>query len=287
MSFRPIGLTQQTPSIYNTTAKAVQSNTNDGEGYRKSAYSPGLASSSKYTFCGFFRVHPGQDVVVFNEGSGTQWSDYRQIFISNLPVNGGTMRIGIQQWDDANAVGSNLFSLSVSDESASQEYYCTSDDQTVHGIVSGDWFSVYVSIDASAVASLVDAHFWIRKVGDTAFNAMKNEILNANGPHLLSWVTQVDMAIDVSQYYDVDFDESEIFFDFDDTALDWSIAANRNLYVEATTGKPRGLGSNGYKLLGTSPRYYFPDGDLTNNKGTEGNFTELGTISNATTSPSD
>ncbi|WP_192246072.1 hypothetical protein [Mesorhizobium silamurunense] len=70
--------------------------------------------------------------------------------------------------------------------------------------------------------------------------------------------------------------------------IDFSVEANRRKFVDAS-GKPVYLGANGEMPTGTAPAVFF-SGDATGfatNKGTGGAFTLTGSLTNATTSPSD
>lgn len=70
--------------------------------------------------------------------------------------------------------------------------------------------------------------------------------------------------------------------------LDFSVESNRRKFIDAT-GKPVDLGSDGSTPTGTAPRIFF-SGDYTDfpvNQGTGGTFTLTGTLTNASTSPSD
>ncbi len=70
--------------------------------------------------------------------------------------------------------------------------------------------------------------------------------------------------------------------------IDFSIEANRRKFINAN-GKPVDLGIDGSIPTGTAPAIFF-SGDSSSfgtNKGTGGNFTAVGSLTNASTSPSD
>lgn len=58
-------------------------------------------------------------------------------------------------------------------------------------------------------------------------------------------------------------------------------------YFFDTNHKPRDIGLDGSLVLGAPPESYFPHGDFTDNKGSGPNWTEVGTVADATTSPTD
>jgi hypothetical protein len=69
--------------------------------------------------------------------------------------------------------------------------------------------------------------------------------------------------------------------------IDFSVAANRRKFSDAS-GKPVNLGSHGEIPTGTSPFYFF-SGDHTSfptNQGTGDTFSLTGTLTDATSSPS-
>lgn len=82
-------------------------------------------------------------------------------------------------------------------------------------------------------------------------------------------------------------DMAEFWFE-DDLFTDFSVEANRRKYIDAS-GKPVSLGSNGSAPNGTSPLIFQSGSTATwhTNKGTGGGLTENGTLTTATTSPSD
>jgi len=84
-----------------------------------------------------------------------------------------------------------------------------------------------------------------------------------------------------------DGDIADLYFD-QGTFLDLSVEANRRLFIDPNKN-PVDLGEAGQFPTGSSPIIYFsgPIGSWETNKGTGGGFTETGTITEATTSPSD
>ncbi len=70
--------------------------------------------------------------------------------------------------------------------------------------------------------------------------------------------------------------------------IDFSVEANRRKFIDAD-GKPVYLGANGELPTGTSPAVFFSGDSSTfaTNKGTGGTFTLTGSLTNASSSPSD
>lgn len=77
---------------------------------------------------------------------------------------------------------------------------------------------------------------------------------------------------------------SELFFH--NTYLDLSVEANRRKFIGAD-GRPVDLGADGSTPLGVQPLLYVPNGDPSTNAGSGGNFTITGSLTSASTSPSD
>lgn len=89
----------------------------------------------------------------------------------------------------------------------------------------------------------------------------------------------------ISSYYHGDV--SELWFD-PSTYIDFSVESNRRKFI-TSIGNPVNVGSSGQNPTGSSP-YIFLSGDTATwhtNKGTGGGFTENGTLTTASTSPSD
>jgi len=78
---------------------------------------------------------------------------------------------------------------------------------------------------------------------------------------------------DISQYW------------CDDSYIDFSSAANVAKFYAA--GKPIYLGANGELPTGGQPLHFNPNGDMTNNLGSQANWIEVGTVPDAPTSPTD
>jgi len=78
------------------------------------------------------------------------------------------------------------------------------------------------------------------------------------------------------------------FWMFPGVYIDFSIEANRRRF-RTSGGKPKDLGSDGSIPTGSSPLLYFSGATAAwhTNKGTGGGFTEIGALTDATTSPSD
>lgn len=82
-------------------------------------------------------------------------------------------------------------------------------------------------------------------------------------------------------------DAAEIWMDLT-TKIDFAVEANRRLFIDPG-GKPVFLGENGELPTGSSPDVYLkgPAASWGTNYGTGGNFTVVGTFTDASTSPSD
>lgn len=89
-----------------------------------------------------------------------------------------------------------------------------------------------------------------------------------------------------------EFDGDMAEFWFSTTRLDFSVEANRRKFVSAT-GKPVDVGVDGSTPTGSAPEIYLSvrpgdaAADFVTNRGTGNNFTQNGTLTLASTSPSD
>ena len=78
---------------------------------------------------------------------------------------------------------------------------------------------------------------------------------------------------------------SQVWMDFGNY-YDLSSSANRDLFYNSATGKPVDLGADGSNP-GTTPIIYTDNGDLSDNKGSGGNFTTTGALTACSSNPSD
>jgi len=69
--------------------------------------------------------------------------------------------------------------------------------------------------------------------------------------------------------------------------IDLSVDANWEKFFNLSTLRPVYLGDTGELPTGTAAEGYFPDGDMTSNLGTGGNWVKTGTISVSSLSPTD
>lgn len=274
MVFLPMGsLLGVPPASYTATAKAFNTYSPDFHRYYRSNMWPS-DNGSLFTFAAFFRL-PDQ---------ATYWNN--RIFLGGLS---NYLTLFFRQWDNFTNAGSqtNRF-LSYIKDISGDGWAAFQLDNPTHGINMDDWFAFMLSIDYSGAVPVVET--WVHKKGDaTAINVGGGLELDADaGPIVFEWDdTSVVTSVGSHPSYLGDhgnYDVCEIYIT--NEAVDWSDEANRLKFVDAD-GKPVGLGSDGSDLTGTQPKHYAPDGDLTNNLGTESNWSENGTIPNADTSPSD
>ena len=250
---------------YTTTGKAIEGYLPSYERY----YRPELwqgDNGSKLTYAAFMRAP-------------TQTFQFNATFFRDA-----NFWFYLRRWNTSQ----NGFLLYIQDAAGDQwvgETLFTAD----HGIIPGDWFAFMMSVDYSAVGNPT-VQIWVQKTGESVATDINNGPLWAAdaGPLTFSFDDNTTVAsvgahpIETGNYCNIDV--SEIYIT--NEAVDWSVEANRLKYVDSS-GKPVGLGANGSDLTGTQPKHYAPDGDLSNNLGSESNWTEYGTISNSSTSPTD
>lgn len=194
-----------------------------------------------------------------------------------------------KNWDNYIDLGSgtNRFSIYTKNESGDGKAEITYGNET-HGLNPDDWFAFMYSIDYSGATPVVEC--WVQKKGESTAYSISGaiDLGEDTGPITFAWDdTTVLTAVGHHASYQGDqgeYDISEIFIT--NEAVDWSDPAVRAKFVNSV-GKPVGCGTNGSDLTGTQPKHYAPDGDLSNNVGTESNWTANGTIVDSATSPSD
>lgn len=254
---------------YVTTAKLIEANTNS-EGYTKS--NGCCADSDQFTFAAFMRLPVG---------GGLQ--DYRFLYGSN-----GTVDMRWRKWYGVNNANDNTFGIDFYD-SGFTGFAFGPEGYGSHGLVDGDWFAFMLSIDYSGSGVPPNIQMWVHKTGaGSAINIGDSPqyLFDDNGPVTmeLNQFTALGKGPVWSASQMRDFEICEIFMD--SSYVDWSDANERAKFVDSN-GKPVGLGGDGSALTGSQPDVYAPDGDLSNNLGSYGNWTEVGTIGDASTSPSD
>lgn len=253
---------------YVTTAKDIQGEAADYQSYDKTPMFLG-ADGDYCTFACFLRV---PHITSNTEG----------FIYGNSVVNFYTRNWGY------GAPNLNEFVIRLYD-TGYDGYLGITQNRTVHGIDVGDWFAFMVSADLSGSAG--DVQVYIQKVGESAasdisvISPLEDDPLTGgmgfsseDTPAVVNsnpWFLAQSLDSDLCEFY------------FTDEQVDWSDQNVRDLFIDAN-GKPVGLGAGGINLTGTAAKIYAPDGDLSNNQGTAGNFSEEnGPIINASTSPTD
>jgi len=143
------------------------------------------------------------------------------------------------------------------------------------------WFSMLAAWDNNIVINKI-RHLYINDVSDIAF-------IGGSDDAFLVDYTQTNWGVGarVGGVSRMNGCLSEVYF-APGQLLDFSITANRRKFIDAA-GKPVPLGSNGSNPTGTAPAIYLNNSaaGFQFNKGTGGNFTTVGTLTNCATSPSD
>ena len=142
-------------------------------------------------------------------------------------------------------------------------------------LASTNWTHVLISVD---MADSGKRHMYINDTQQTTgvFSTYTNALLNGSSQ---------DFA--VSPTFVAAFDIADLYIDMG-TYTDFSVLSNRRRFISSSL-KPVDLGSDGSLPTGGSPEIYLSGdtGSWHTNKGTIGGFTESGTITTASTSPSD
>lgn len=265
-----------TPSgipMYSTTAKAIEGEFPDYQSYDKNEMFAG-EDNSYFTFAAFMLIPH-------------QTANYEGLIFTNS----GTISLYTRYWGTTPGSGNpdeNAFSIWLQNSSY-DGYNAVTKGVDDHGINTGEWFALMISADLSGVSANVQVY--IQKVGSsvaTDITPVAPWIFDDTCPCNIYYSDTSSLTcLNSHPYFGPQSLDSEVCeFYLTNEYLDWSIQANRDKYIDSN-GKPVGLGVDGSDLTGTAPKFYFPDGDGTNNRGTAGNFVEIGTIANALTSPTD
>jgi hypothetical protein len=140
----------------------------------------------------------------------------------------------------------------------------------------GGWIHVIFAWDLSTP----ETHLWINDSNDEdtgSTTETSSETVD---------YTQSDYSIGASTTGGQDMNACLSEFWFDNVFIDISTESERRKFIDAS-GKPVDLGSDGSTPNGASPLIYSPDGDISTNAGTGGNFSATGTPGACSDSPSD
>lgn len=151
-------------------------------------------------------------------------------------------------------------------------------------LASSTWLHFLISWDLS----ITTAHLYVNDSSDLTSSTLTNDTINYTGG-TSEWWFAVNSGGFPATLINGCF--AEMYF-APNQYLDFSIESNRRKFISAS-GKPMFLGTNGLLPTGTSPLIYFhlDNGEATanfaTNRGTGGDFSITGTLSTASTSPSD
>lgn len=267
---------------YLVTAKAVNWNTPNFQGYRRDEFWTG-GNSQQLTVAGYFR---------FVGGHSTQQAH----FLSN----GDDIFFSFFNWAGGSSQGAFNIFIGTPDAPSGDAYVCVTAGVDQHGIAVGDWFAFMFSVDVSG-GSDPTRTCWVHKVGDSS----STDLLIPPSPleSYSEWWHATRPALDIQfddssngggyifgamPWYVNNFDNHEASnFYFTNEYVDWSDPSNRAKFVNLTNGKPENPGVDGSSITGTAAKIYLANGEETNG-GTAGDYTVLnGPLTDALTSPSD
>lgn len=274
-------ITQTLGSVagYASSGKYVDSYPPATAGFTKTELWTSPASGTKFTYATFLRIPDQEDL-----------HGYR-----NLLLGANTnLFFAARNWYNYTNGGSNTNRFYVQAQVSGSGYGGFTKAEDVHGIDSGEWFALMFSIDYSASGVPPTVECWIQKKGESTAYDIKptggDLFYNVNGPKNLQFDDATSEVVLLHGHSNPSYDDyyiaadvSEVFVT--DEYVDWSSSTERLKYVDSA-GEPVGLGSDGSALTGTAAKIYIPDGDATNNLGTAGNFTQVGTVPDSSTSPS-
>ena len=170
--------------------------------------------------------------------------------------------------------GTNLIRVIIKDTSFNADVEITSSN----GYTTADgWFHVLVAWNTATTTG----QMYINDASDIGVNNIVSDTLD---------YTQAEHVIGANSGGSGEFlnaDMAEFYLNLGEY-LDISSSANRRKFISASS-KPVDLGSDGSLPTGTAPIIYLngPATGFETNNGTGGNFTENGTLTDASTSPSD
>jgi hypothetical protein len=138
-----------------------------------------------------------------------------------------------------------------------------------HGLTTNTWFPFFFSTRHTA-SPVVRTWFGNTNVFQTpSAGPTANRVINLND------AVKPFLGVNKNAANGV-YELSSIWID--DSYIDFDVEANRELFMTAA-GLPKHLGSQGEIPTGSQCLHYNPNGDLTDNFGSEANWVEVGTVS--------
>lgn len=273
---------QYGPAGLTVTAKSFNDGSSPWNYYKRSGT---VATSPK----------PWDGGLIASGGSGQTWQNLTVVFCIYPVAHGDDDKIFIF------GSGQSVFTIATNDKDGgmwistvngsnvvkSTTIAATGSPSDFGGLDPGEWHAVMISFED--LGSTMGIEVWIdgvEKVNathDSTSDQMRP--MDYTGP---CYVGVGDFRFGSAPGADPDLWEGlECYLSYvwaDDTYLDpntyWSTFFDAN-------NKPQDIGTNGENPTGSTPQTYCPNGDFTDNKGTQGNWTEVGSVPNAPSSPSD
>jgi len=157
------------------------------------------------------------------------------------------------------------------------------------GLTAGEWHAVMIAVDYTGSPQDMNVDVWID--GVEVYSGVWNDTYNQFAP--MDWtgpcyVGAGDKISGSAPGHDPDFWEGLNCYlsyvwakeTYLDPATYWGKFFDEN-------NQPRWIGTEGENITGTAANTFCPDGDFTNNLGSGPNWTEVGTVPDAPSSPSD
>jgi hypothetical protein len=148
---------------------------------------------------------------------------------------------------------------------------------TTKALAASGWLHVLASVNSETG----DRSLYINDIAES----LLIDTFNLDG--IIRWIqTNWSIGADTAGANKLNGDLAEVYFT--NEFLDFTVEANRRKFI-SIGGKPVELGANGEDPLSATPLVYFsgPTVDWHTNKGSGGGFTEVGALTDASSSPSD
>ena len=245
--------------VYEITGKSIDGPT--GNYYERSSLS---ADSGLLAIVMFVRIAANSDsdaLMGFSEQS------------SSVPKLGA----GVGKWD--NSAGGNLIGVDLKQTNGAIAFREDAGKNfSEHDIAHSQWFPYCASHDRSNTRSQLYCNDVDMLDGVTPQTGYDNDL------DLEGFLAVIGMNVLKTTSVKATFDVSHIWISRQ--SVDFSDSAVRAKFYDSNM-KPVDLGVDGSTPTGVQPDHFAPDGDLANNLGTQSNWTEIGTVPNSSTSPTD
>lgn len=235
-----------------------------GNYYRAGATRWGPSDGDEFSLVTWFKVN--------HESSASS----EAFVMENQTFANCKVSLTLADWKSSPTSASCAVNFTLKSSGGGTIFAMTSSGFGTHGFKAFEWVPLFFSVrlDGSPVARAY--------LGNTSIYATPGTMIE--GTIDLNGAVAPQIGVAATGDATPDFDISTTWID--DSYIDFSLQGNRDKFMDANL-RPKNLGGRGQKPTGSLPLHYNANGDLTDNKGTEADWTEVGTVGTATTSPTE